>query len=90
MPNRIYESMTSVVTATGWAVRVWWTTASFEVCFGENSMHGDIIETVRAHAANPESIRAALEAMDGAGANLAAFEIKDAYGNGGVIYPDWN
>lgn len=90
MPNRIYESMTSVVTATGWTVRVWWTSESFEVCFGEGSMHTAIIETVRANASNAESIRAAIEAIEGASVSLAAFEIKDAYGNGAVIYPDWS
>lgn len=78
--------MTSVVTATGWTVRVWWTVATFEDCFGSHSL---VTSAVRDNATNPETIRAALEALPDAGANLAAFEIKDVNGNGGVVYPNW-
>lgn len=87
MPNRVTESITKVVTSTGWTVRVWWKQEAFEDCFAS---HTTITECVRANANNPETIRAALEALEGAGDNLAAFEIKDRYENGAVVYPNWN
>lgn len=88
MPNRVYESRTTVVTETGWKVRTWWTTQSFEACF-DGAIHTAITEAVRANCANAEAIRAALEGLDDA-INLAAFEIVDRFDNGAVVYPDWS
>lgn len=85
MGARVTESITQVVTATGWTVRVWWKRAAFEDCFE----HTVVTETVRDNAASPETIRAALEALEGAEENLAAFQIADRFGNGAVIYPNW-
>lgn len=86
MGERVYESITEEVTATGFTVRVWRTEASFEATF---SAHSEIVETIRANADNPEMIRAALEAMERA-ADISAIEIKNTrYKNGGIVYPDW-
>lgn len=87
-PNRVIESITECKTATGWSVRVWWKRATFEDCFVAG-VHTPIIEAIRANAANPETIRAAVEGLEGAAENLADIEIKDARGNGACIYPDW-
>lgn len=89
MPNRVTESITECVTETGWRVRVWWTRANFEACF-EDGVHTPIIEAIRDHADSRETIRAAIEGLEGAVDYLAAFEIKDKFGNGAVIYPDWH
>lgn len=87
MPNRVTESITEIVTATGWTVRVWWTQATFDDCFAS---HSTIVECVRQNCSSPETLRAAIEALAGASDNLAAFEIKDRFGNGAVIYPNWS
>lgn len=77
-----YESMTRVVTETGFIARVW----HDEVSEGDyDSRHNAVTELIRAHSDTKASIATAIRTLPA----WAAYEIVDRFGNGRVVYKDW-
>lgn len=79
------ESITQVQTSTGLTVRVWRAEQSRSDAMGSRS---DLVAAVRANEASADLILEALLSMP-RGDDIAAVEIKDAYGNGLVEYYNW-
>lgn len=77
-----YESITDVTTATGFKVRVWYT----EAAEGDyDARHNTLTELIRAADGSKASIATAIRTTP----DWAAYEIKDVFGNGRVVYSEW-
>jgi hypothetical protein len=77
-----FESITKVITHTGYTVRVW---SEEEAEGAYDATHNAITELVRDNAANPSEIATAIRTLE----NWAAYEVIDRYGNGRVVYREW-
>lgn len=81
--NRQYETMTRVQ-LRGYTVRVWTTVPEFTMGPDERVIAAlSIPEQLR--TVPPQEIAATLDCLD----NIAAYEILDKHGDGGIVYPDW-
>jgi len=87
--NRQYESMTRVMVYRAqhhFAVRVWRSTLAFT-----SGPDEEVVSTVKGVAYHPkaedmvEALSKAIDSLSG----VAAYEILDGYGNGAIVYPDW-
>lgn len=81
-PNRVYESMTRVQVGP-YTVRVWRTEAS--LTSADNSDLREALRYANPYGA-PEEIVRIVEALP----RIAAVEVLDHNGNGGILYPDWS
>ena len=79
--NRVYERMTKVQ-CLGWTVRVWSSVPGFQM--GPDPEIRQFVS--RWDGQNPELIATGLCRCYPC---IAAVEVLDAAGNGGLIYPDW-
>ena len=77
-----FESITKVVTHTGYTVCVW---SEEESESAYDATHNAVTELVRDNASSAADIATAIRTRE----NWAAYEIVDRYGNGRVVYRDW-
>lgn len=77
-----FESITKIITHTGFIVRVWSTEES-EGAY--DATHNALTELVRDNADSPADIATAIRTRE----TWAAYEIIDRYGNGRVVYRSW-
>jgi hypothetical protein len=81
--NPVYESMTRVV-HNGWTVRVWREERKFTV--GPDQRVQEVATIAIDKWQDASLVVAALAAME----RVAAIEILNPEGNGGLFYPDWH